>query len=533
MASSPCRSPSTPTRKCLTLREKINVIKTQEKCKSPVRKLALQFGVGKSQISDVLRRKRELQDMYESNCSGDRKRTRVTSPYDELNSALYEWFCGLRSNNVPVSGPLIANKALILAAEMGLNDFKASSGWLSNWKKAYNIGQLKVCGESADVDKDVVADWQGRLHSVCEGYTANNIYNADETGLFYRAFPDKSLAIRGQECKGGKSSKERVSVLLTVSMSGEKLAPWVIGKANRPRCFKGLNLGDLPCVWRANRRAWMTSVIFLEYLRWLNRKMALQCRNILLFVDNAPCHPHDLPPLPNVNVKFLPPNTTCSTQPCDLGIIQTVKVHYRKQLLTAVIARLDGGVDKNDIKKSVNVYDAVQWLAVSWKQVKPSTVTKCFQKAGFTCETVSDPVDDEDDIPLSQLQQLIRRLDTEITAEEYVEADHTLATDQTHLHQLPIAGVNTPVIATESTGGVLSSDEDEDVVPQAQQTVITDKEFYDMVLRVSDYAKHKGGPLVPVVHQLRCVAEEMRVDRICRSKQTSIKDFFKGARGDE
>ena len=52
------------------------------------------------------------QDLYESDACDERKRARVISPYGDLNGAMYEWFCSLRANSVPASGPLICNKAL-------------------------------------------------------------------------------------------------------------------------------------------------------------------------------------------------------------------------------------------------------------------------------------------------------------------------------------------------------------------------------------------------------------------------------------
>ena len=52
-----------------------------------------------------------------------------------------------------------------------------------------------------------------------------------------------------------------------------------------------LNVGDLPVTWKANRKAWMTSTLFEEWLRKLDNKMTLKKRKILLLLDNAPCHP--------------------------------------------------------------------------------------------------------------------------------------------------------------------------------------------------------------------------------------------------
>lgn len=78
-------------------------------------------------------------------------------------------------------------------------------------------------------------------------------------------------------------------------------------------------------------RAWMTSVLYEQYLRKFDREMSAEGRNVLLFVDNAPSHPHVK--LNNVKVVFLPPRTTSVLQPLDQGIIAAMKSSYRKRLL--------------------------------------------------------------------------------------------------------------------------------------------------------------------------------------------------------
>jgi hypothetical protein len=42
-------------------------------------------------------------------------------------------------------------------------------------------------------------------------------------------------------------------------MVGEKEKPLVIGKAEKPRCFKSLKINNLPAIWRNNKKAWMTA----------------------------------------------------------------------------------------------------------------------------------------------------------------------------------------------------------------------------------------------------------------------------------
>ncbi|CAG8715027.1 21449_t:CDS:2, partial [Gigaspora rosea] len=79
-------------------------------------------------------------------------------------------------------------------------DFKNKNPNISNvdlaeWvKKEFNLEvhpttigrQIKKHGEDASVDDDVVADAIPKLREVLKGYDLKDIYNMDETGLFYR-----------------------------------------------------------------------------------------------------------------------------------------------------------------------------------------------------------------------------------------------------------------------------------------------------------------------------------------------------------
>ena len=63
----------------------------------------------------------------------------------------------------------------------------------------------------------------------------------------------------------------------------------------------------------------------------LNRQMISINRKILLFMDNAGCHPEELcDKFSNIQICFLPANTTSILHPLDLGIIKNFKLHYRQ-----------------------------------------------------------------------------------------------------------------------------------------------------------------------------------------------------------
>ena len=72
---------------------------------------------------------------------------------------------------------------------------------------------------------------------------ANNIFNADETGLFFLCLPDKTLAFPSENASQGKKHEERltVTVLVEANMNGtEKLPLLIIGENSKPRCFNGV-----------------------------------------------------------------------------------------------------------------------------------------------------------------------------------------------------------------------------------------------------------------------------------------------------
>lgn len=53
----------------------------------------------------------------------------------------------------------------------------------------------------------------------------------DESGLFYKMMPDKTLKFKGEKCTGGKMSKDRIAANMDGSEKRKLLA---IGKSRTP-----------------------------------------------------------------------------------------------------------------------------------------------------------------------------------------------------------------------------------------------------------------------------------------------------------
>jgi hypothetical protein len=88
-------------------------------------------------------------------------------------------------------------------------------------------------------------------------------------------------------------------------------------------------------------------------------------RHVVLFLDNAPSHPHH-ETYSNVKLNFLPANTTSVLQPLDQGVTKSLKTIYRKHLLRRILSTMDSNNTKaNEIAKSVNVLDTCRWIHVA------------------------------------------------------------------------------------------------------------------------------------------------------------------------
>lgn len=53
----------------------------------------------------------------------------------------------------------------------------------------------------------------------------------------------------------------------TNATGDKKLKPLVVGTAKSPRCFRGRDKSLLPVFWRNNKKAWMNSRLWVEWLR--------------------------------------------------------------------------------------------------------------------------------------------------------------------------------------------------------------------------------------------------------------------------
>ena len=94
-------------------------------------------------------------------------------------------------------------------------------------------------------------------------------------------------------------------------------------------------------------------------LQRLDRGMNQEKRKVILFWDNATCHPETAQAgLKNIILVFLSKNTTSRLQPLNTGIIRKFKHKYRKLLIRYIVSRIDEGKTASQIIEEVHVQKA-------------------------------------------------------------------------------------------------------------------------------------------------------------------------------
>ena len=115
-----------------SLGEKCNALKDLESGMSN-KEVAEKCGVPKNTISTKTKTNKDNYRAASDKSSNKRKKLRE-SDYERVDKVVFKWFLAQRSQNVPIDGVFVKEKALQYAKELGFKDFQASDGWLRRWK---------------------------------------------------------------------------------------------------------------------------------------------------------------------------------------------------------------------------------------------------------------------------------------------------------------------------------------------------------------------------------------------------------------
>lgn len=507
------------TRIDINLERKYEIVCFAEQNKTMKQKdIAQHFGVKIQTLNDILKNKLMILKRYNSeSVTGNLKRMK-TLKFMQTSKALLEWFTIMRTEqpSISINGEILRQKANKFAEELKEKegDQEIDINWINRWKKRYDISSKKMSGESCDIPESAILHWKQIVAKeiMCK-YQPENILNCDESGLFWRMTPDRTLSFKNEKVHGGKQSKERITVLSCVSMTGEKFPLFVIGKFENPRCFK--KVLHIPVVYHANSKAWMTTDLFREFLFSLDKKMKHQNRKVALILDRCPAHPRNINNLTNVELYFLPPNTTSITQPLDAGIINSMKCLYRRNLVKLLLVSYE-----NKIEFKLTLLDALYILKQAWNEVSHQTIINCFKHVGFefgfssmnTCQVEVLP-----DNIFDKLRKFIP-ISTEVKFVDFVNVDENL----------PIAMCLSDVEILEgfNQAETKSLESEEDIDDSEPPIVPTHKEAIQALKSLQLYLITHSGYHESYLQTIENLGEKVFSEITKTNKQQKITEYF-------
>jgi hypothetical protein len=175
---------------------------------------------GKASVNEWIQNEQSLKKQA-TEFDNHRRRAKK-SQHQKMEEALFIWFKQMSDRELAITDEMLVE----IANEIGKltnvpEGFKFSSGWLYNWKKQHGVrvdmGRRRH-GEAAAADQAGVLLARESVRKVVEGYGEEKMYNQDESGLFWRQVPTRTLA-QGKKA-GLKKDKQRITVSFTCNATG-------------------------------------------------------------------------------------------------------------------------------------------------------------------------------------------------------------------------------------------------------------------------------------------------------------------------
>ncbi|XP_059583233.1 tigger transposable element-derived protein 1-like [Alligator mississippiensis] len=337
--------------------------------------------------------------------------------------------------------------------EESTETFTASRGWFQRFRWRFNLHNRSISGEAASADVEAAEKFVDQFDEIIEkgSYRLEQIFNVDETRLFWKKMPERSYIHKeAKTMLGFKVFKDRVTLLLRGNVSGFKLKPFLIYRSENPRALKQVSKHTLPIYYRANNKAWMTQALFEDwFINCFIPSVKHYCLEkgvpfkIILLLDNAPGHPQHLDDLhPDVEVVYLPKNTTAILQPMDQGAIATFKVYCLRATFSKAIAATESDeVTLRDCWKSYNILHCIKNIESAWEGVTEKCMQGIWKKClkvfvnnfeGFDKDEHVDVINKKIvelanvlnlDVEVKDIEELVEYVEGELTNEDLIDLE--------------------------------------------------------------------------------------------------------------
>lgn len=362
------------------------------------------------------------------------KRVRGTT-HPEVTSMLEEWVQQAILAKINITGDVICEKWKHFAQLCGIPSAEwltLSHGWLDAFRQRNGLRHFKPIPDIPISSKPQPESDLARLTAIISQYAPEDVYNMDETGLFYAMPPDKELAEQQREegkiVKGSdqgiedptKQVKTKLTIALACNSDGsDRLPPLFIGKTDQPTLTNPTFDQQPGFEYRQNSKTTMTSTIFQQWILSWNQKLTQQARSILLLIDTFVGHVLPSVKLDSIRVEFFSSNV----QPLTAGIIQSFKSNYRRRFTSRAIRRFDE-VPASEIY-SIDPVTAMRLCRAAWNAVPVQIIQSAWTNTGLIKLEPIDP-------PLPEALQAVED-EPELTSDLQVLQDIGVLSDENRM----------------------------------------------------------------------------------------------------
>ena len=151
--------------------------------------------------------------------------------FPSLERELNDWIIQARANGIIVTGTRILIQAKLIAEKNGVELFRGSKGWLSNFLARHDYSLRRINSMGKDLPKDISKTIH-KFIDTCENKRANftraQIYNWDETHVELDSPSSYTYDKKGTtkiHAKTTGQQKTSLSVGFAAAANGDKLAP--------------------------------------------------------------------------------------------------------------------------------------------------------------------------------------------------------------------------------------------------------------------------------------------------------------------
>lgn len=312
------------------------------------------YNNGDLKFNEVCRVFKIPKPTFRRHLKGLNTRKRIGRPSDlteEMEAELVRHVLLLESRFFGLTITDLRRLAYQLAEKYGLKHRFNNESQLAGWKWYYtfmkNHPEISLrtpeptsMARCKGFNKETVMAFFNKYESILdEGqFTAEKIYNMDETGLSTVHKPSKILAQKGKHQVGAVTSGERgvnTTCICCMNAAGEFVPPMLIFK--RKRMTESLMRGGPPnTLYDCSESGWIVSILFTKWLKHFIKCLRLQKsqeNQILLILDGHSTHTKNIDAINlardyGIIMLSLPAHTTHKLQPLDRSFFKTLKQNF-------------------------------------------------------------------------------------------------------------------------------------------------------------------------------------------------------------